>query len=70
MSLECKGEARLWQISEESGLVAARGVGFIVAVGIGDTARGDKVACSETAVAAMVCRPIGREKHRSQLSAV
>ena len=62
LSLERKGKTQLWRTSEESVLIAVRGVGFIVAVGVGDTARGDKVACSEAAVTAMVCRPIGREK--------
>lgn len=69
MSLECKGETRLWRTSRESVLIAVRGVGFIAAVRVSDAARGDKVASSVAAVAAMVCRSLRREQHRLLLSA-
>ena len=52
MSLERKGETQLWRTTEETGLVAALGAGFIVIVGVGDAARDGKVVHSEVAASA------------------
>ena len=49
MSLERKDETRLWQTFEESGLVAARAAGFIVAAEVGNAVRNSKVAHREIA---------------------
>lgn len=63
LSFKGKNETQFWRTLEESDWVAAMGARLIVTAEVGNAARGDKIARSEAAVAAMVCRPPKREQH-------
>ena len=56
MSFKCRDGTQRWRASEESGLIAVMGAGFVVLDEVGDAAGNDRVAHSEAAVAATDCR--------------
>lgn len=68
LSFKAKNEIRFWRTLEESEWVVAIGPRLIATAEVGDAVRGDKIARSEAAVAAMACRPPKRDQHRLRFS--